>query len=51
MSDMMVAMAAVSDTNEDMPLVSRLLLQDNEIDGCGPEGLYAPVSCMETMKR
>ena len=48
---MMAAMAAASEINENMPLVSRLFLQDNEIDGCGPEGLYAPVSCMETMRR
>ena len=44
-------LVTVSETNPSMPLLERLFIQDNEIDGCGGDGLFAPVACMEMMKR
>ena len=45
-------LASVSEANEGMPLLSRLFLQDNEIDGCtGDVGIFGPVTCMAIMKR
>lgn len=42
---------AISEVNENMPLLKKLLLQDNEVDGCGMDGIRAPIECMELMKR
>ena len=44
-------LAVVAETSESMPLLTKLYLQDNEIDGCGAGGVFAPVLCMQIMGR
>ncbi len=44
-------LTSISEVKESMPLLGKLFLQDNEIDGCGEDGIYGPVACMEVMKR
>ena len=44
-------LTSISEVKEDMPLLGKLFLQDNEIDGCGDDGIYGPVACMEMMRR
>ena len=42
---------AVSEVNEDMPLLAKLQMQDNGIDSCGKEGAFGPVTCMRSFRR
>lgn len=49
-TDLLQNLVSLSERNEMMPLLARLCLQDNEIDGCG-EGIFAPVSCMQMLRR
>lgn len=46
-------LATVTESNEAMPLLERLFLQDNAIDGCGARelGVFAPVQCMQVLGR
>ena len=44
-------LAVVAETSESMPLLGKLYLQDNEIDGCGRGGVFAPVLCMQILGR
>ena len=53
MEDFLGCLVAVSERNEMMPLLGRLFLQDNAIDGCGAKeaSIYASVSCMQAMRK
>ncbi|XP_019850505.1 PREDICTED: uncharacterized protein LOC109581132 [Amphimedon queenslandica] len=44
-------LAVVAETSESMPLLGKLYLQDNEIDGCGRGGVFAPIMCMQILGR
>ena len=44
-------LVAVSEVNEGMPLLQKLHLQDNAVDGGGTDGPYAPVACLQVIRR
>ena len=42
---------AVSEINEEFPMLTKLLMQDNAIDSSGDEELFGPVTCMRAFRR
>jgi Ran GTPase-activating protein (RanGAP) involved in mRNA processing and transport len=55
LTKLLSCITAVSETNELLPLLEKLHIQDNCIDGCGSlngeNGIYSPVACMQAMAR
>ena len=50
-TDLIRPIVAVTEVNEEFPVLAKLLLQDNAIDSSGEKELFGPVACMKVFRR
>ena len=50
-TDLIRPIVAISEVNEEFPMLAKLLLQDNAIDCAGDKELFGPVACMRAFRR